>query len=245
MIPGTASRGHVALGWQRSWFHFPEPKPAGPRGRRSWRWPEGRCPPRGCQRRRGEQHGCHGPRTPPAARRCPQPPAPWQQLPAALLVCLPASVPCVLPPALLLLFFFFLFILYICFFLPSSRSAGRERGCRQRRGWEEGWGLRSSIWKAMGAHPSATAASREVTSFPPSALCSSPQRQRGWTGLSQQLLCLGLPLGPAAGVLLSAKPPPPPLPCVTSGAWPCCPRLWGSWRAPQEAARHLVLELSG
>lgn len=166
-------------------------------------------------------------RWPHVGARSPQRPGSGSR-PPFLSACQPACPACFLPLSFCLFFLFFgLFCIF--FFLPCSRSAGRERGCRQRRGWEEGWGLRSSVCKAMGAHPSATAASREVTSFPPSALCSSPQRQRGWTGLSQQLLCLGPPLGPAAGVLLSAKPPPPPLPCVTSGAWPCCPRLWGRW----------------
>lgn len=157
-------------------------------------------------------------RRPHVGARSPQRPGSGSR-PPFLSACQPACPACFLPLSFCL---FFWFILYF-FFLPCSRSAGRERGCRQQRGWEEGWGLRSSVCKAMGAHPSATAASREVTSFPPSALCSSPQRQRGWTGLSQQLLCLGPPLGPAAGVLLSAKPPPPPLPC----------HLWGLAMLPE------------
>lgn len=44
----------------------------------------------------------------------------------------------------------------------------------------EGSGITAgSVWKEMGPHPTATIASREVTSFPPSALCSSPQRRSG------------------------------------------------------------------
>lgn len=93
------------------------------------------CQLLGCRLGHAEEQAClwpgtHSPRTPQAARRCPQPPAPWQQLPAALLVCLPAHVPHALPPALLFLHFFF----SSSFFLSPSHCAGREKGCEQRMG---------------------------------------------------------------------------------------------------------------
>lgn len=87
------------------------------------------CQLLGCRLGHAEEQAClwpgtHSPRTPQAARRCPQPPAPWQQLPAALLVCLPAHVPHALPPALLFLHFFFFLLLF--YSLPVTVQGGRR-----------------------------------------------------------------------------------------------------------------------
>lgn len=118
-------------------------------------------------------------------------------------------------------FFFFSF-----FFFPLSPSftgcrrqgrGGRRRGCQQctggKRGREKGWGSHSSICLERHGCSSqaATIPSREVTSFPSSALCLVPQRRRGRSpcqagstspmgkaALAEQLLCLGVCLGPCS-----------------------------------------------
>lgn len=153
-------------------------------------------------------------RRPHVGARSPQHPGSSSRLPS-LSACQPTFPTRFLPLSFFCIFFFF-------FFFPLSQSLCREgEGVRAANGQQEETGEgESSAWKAVGAHPTATAASREVTSFPPRALCFSPQRRRGQS--SQQLLCLRLPLSPAAqsrGVLLSATPSSPFLSWVPRAGW--------------------------